>query len=253
MPGKPAGISPIFPDPADIGRLAGQRAAAALNPRKPPGGAVPVLYDERIARSLISHLLAAANGMAVARGASWLRERMDQQVLPAGMDVIENPLIPRGMSSRPFDAEGVPAAARPLIHNGVLSRWVLDSATGRKLGLPTTGNARRGVAGPPSPGVTNIVMTQGTQSRDQLIEQMGTGLLVTSMIGSSINPTTGDYSRGASGFWIEGGEIAYPVNEITIAGRLPEMMQTLVAANDADPHRGYQVPSLLVQGLTVGA
>ncbi len=214
---------------------------------------MPVLFDERVAGSLIGHLLAAANGASVARGASWLIGRMDQPVLPDGVDLIEDPLIPRGPASRPFDAEGIPARAQPVVQDGRLVRWILDSASARRLGLPTTGNARRGTTAPPSPGATNIRMTQGTQRRDALIAEMGTGLLVTSMIGASISATTGAYSRGAAGFWVEGGEIAYPVNEITIAGSLPEMLRTIRAADDADPHRALSAPSLLVQGLTVGA
>ncbi|MEM1299832.1 MAG: metallopeptidase TldD-related protein, partial [Pseudomonadota bacterium] len=178
---------------------------------------------------------------------------MDTQILPEGLDVIEDPLIPRGPTSRPFDAEGIAAKRRPIVENGVLKRWVLDCASARKLGLETTGNARRGTGGPPSPGSSNIRVTLGPQTRDEMIRDMGTGLLITSLIGSSINATTGAYSRGASGFWIEGGEIAYPVNEITVAGSLPEMLRTFRLANDADPHRGISVPSVLVEGLTVGA
>lgn len=242
-----------MPSAAWVGARAGNRAVAALNPRKPPGGAVPVLFDERCSSSIVGHILSAVNGGQVARGASWLRDAMGDQVLPKGMDLIEDPLIKRGMASRPFDAEGVASARRSIIEDGVLQRWILDAATGRKLGLPSTGNARRGVSAPPSPGTTNVELTQGTVSRDDLIAQMGRGLIVTSMIGSSISPTTGDYSRGASGFWVEGGEIAYPVNELTIAGSLPGMVKSIVAANDADPYRSYRVPSLLVEGLTVGA
>ena len=236
-----------------IGRRAAERAVARLGPKKPPGGKVPVLYDERVAASLISHVLGAINGTSIARGASWLRDRMGERVLPAGFDVIEDPLIPRGLSSRPFDAEGFLAARKALVEDGVLKTWVLDLATARQLGLKTTGNARRGVSAPPSPGTTNIRVTEGSQSRDDLIAEMGTGLLVTSMIGASISPTTGSYSRGASGFWIEGGRIAYPVNEVTIAGSLPEMVARMIPANDADPHKAVSVPSLLVEGLTVGA
>lgn len=242
-----------LPSPEWIGARAGNRAVAALNPRKPPGGAVPVLFDERCASSIVSHILSAVNGGQVARGASWLREAMDTQVLPKGMDLVEDPLIPRGLSSRPFDAEGIAGVRRPIIEDGVLKRWILDAATGRKLGLPSTGNARRGLSAPPSPGASNVELTQGVGSRDDLIAQMGRGLIVTSMIGSSISATTGDYSRGASGFWVDGGQIAYPVNELTIAGNLRDMVKTMVAANDADPHRSYRVPSLLVEGLTVGA
>ncbi len=174
-------------------------------------------------------------------------------VLPDGIDVMEDPLIVRGPASRPFDAEGIAARPRPIVEGGRLVRWVLDLASARRLGLETTGNARRGTSAPPSPGTTNVRMTQGTRTREQLIAEMGTGLLVTSMIGSSVNPTTGAYSRGAAGFWVENGAIAYPVNEVTIAGSLPDMLRTIAPADDADPNRAVSVPSLLVGGLTVGA
>ncbi len=242
-----------LPDAEEVGQRAGRRAVANLNPRKAPGGAVPVLFDRRIAASLIGHVLSAANGASVARGSSWLMDQMGASILPDGLDLIEEPSRPRAMASRPFDAEGIASATRPIVTNGRLVRWVLDMASARKLGLETTGNARRGLTGPPAPGVTNVRLTQGPDSRDDLIAAMGTGLIVTSMIGASINATTGTYSRGASGFWVEGGEIAYPVNEITIAGSLPEVIKTLRPANDADPHRASVVPSLLVQGLTIGA
>lgn len=242
-----------LPEPGDIGAKAGHRAVARLAPRKPPSGRFPVLYDERVAGSLIGHVLSAINGASIARGSSWLREAMETRILPAGFDVTEDPLIRRGPASRPFDAEGIAARRRTLVGDGCLRSWVLDLATARQLKLKTTGNARRGAGSPPSPGTSNIRVTQGEASRADLIGQMGTGLLVTSMIGSSINPTTGAYSRGASGFWVEGGEIAFPVNEVTVAGNLHEMVRSLIPANDADPHRAISVPSLLVEGLTVGA
>ncbi len=242
-----------LPTPEWIGDRAGRRAVERLGPRRPPGGAVPVLFDERVAASLIGHLLGAANGASVARGSSWLLGKMDQPVLPDGVDVIEDPLIVRGPASRPFDAEGIAARSQAVVEDGRLVRWILDCASARQLGLVTTGNARRGTTAPPSPGTSNIRMTQGAHSREALIAEMGAGLLVTSMIGASINPTTGAYSRGAAGFWVENGQIAYPVNEITIAGSLPEMLRTIRAADDADPNRAVSVPSLLVEGLTVGA
>jgi len=242
-----------LPDPAGIGERAGRRAVERLGPRKPPSGKFPVLFDERVAASLIGHVLGAINGSAIARGASWLREAMETRILPPGFDLIEDPLIARGPASRPFDGEGFAGRRKPLVADGVLCSWVLDLATARQLGLKSTGNARRGVAAPPSPGTSNIRVTQGAGSRDELIKAMGTGLVVTSMIGASVNATTGAYSRGASGFWVEGGEIAYPVNEVTVAGSLAEMVRTLVPANDADPHKVRSVPSLLVEGLTVGA
>jgi PmbA protein len=242
-----------LPGPAEIGGKAGRRAVERLGPRKPRAGRFPVLFDERVASSLIGHILGAINGSAIARGASWLRDAMETRILPEGFDLIEDPLIPRGAASRPFDGEGLAGRRKLLIEGGVLRSWVLDLATARQLGLKSTGNARRGVAAPPSPGTSNIRVTEGARSRDDLIAAMGTGLLVTSMIGSSVNATTGAYSRGASGFWVEGGVIGYPVNEVTVAGSLPEMVRTLVPANDADPHKAHSVPSLLVEGLTVGA
>ncbi len=242
-----------LPDAAEIGARAGRRAAERLNPRRPKAGRYPVLFDERVAASLIGHVLSAINGSAIARGASWLRGAMETQVLPAGFEVADDPLIRRGPASRPFDGEGLAARRNVLIADGVLGSWVLDLATARQLGLRSTGNARRGLGGPPAPGTSNIRVTEGTATRDELIERMGTGLLVTAMIGASINPTTGAYSRGASGFWVEGGRIVHPVNEVTIAGSLPEIVRTLIPANDADPYRVVSVPSLLVEGLTVGA
>jgi len=240
-----------LPDPATIGALAAERALARAGARKPATGAFPVLFDERIASSLIGHLLSAANGQSIARGSSWLRDALGQQVLPAGLSIIEDPHRPRIGGSRPFDAEGLPTARRAIVKDGILTGWTLDLATGRKLGMASTASASRGTSSPPSPGTSNIDLTPGPYSRADLVAQMGTGLLITSLIGSSINPTTGDYSRGASGFWVENGEITYPVNECTIAGNLRAMLMTLVAANDARAHLGTRVPSLLVEGLTL--
>ncbi|WP_334191354.1 TldD/PmbA family protein [Pararhodobacter sp.] len=240
-----------LPSPEAIGTEAGQRAAARKGSRKPPSGAFPVLYDERVASSLIGHLTAAINGTAISRGASWLRDALGQPVLPRGFTLTEDPLRRRIAGTRPFDAEGLATARRLWVEDGVLQGWVLDLATARKLGLASTANAARGPSAPPSPSLSNLALSQGTASRADLIAGMGTGLLVTSLIGSTINPTTGDYSRGASGFWIENGEIAYPVNECTIAGNLRDMLMRMTAANDARAHLSTQVPSLLVEGLTI--
>ena len=240
-----------LPDAETIGQEAGERAAARAGARKPPSGAFPVLYDERVAGTLVSHLAAAINGTAIARGASWLRDAMGAPVLPAGIDLVEDPLRPRIAGTRPFDAEGLATARRQLVQDGVLQGWVLDLSTGRKLGLDSSANATRGPAAPPAPSLSNVELTEGARSRDDLIREMGTGLLVTSLIGATINPTTGDYSRGASGFWVEGGEIRYPVNECTIAGNLRDMLMRLTPANDARRHLSNVVPSLLVEGLTI--
>ena len=237
--------------PETVGRIAGERTAARAGARKPPTGAFPVLYDERVAGSLVGHLLAAINGASVARGSSFLRGAMGEAVLPDGIDLWEDPHLPRIASSRPFDAEGLPTARRDLVSGGLLRSWVLDLATARKLGLASTANAARGPSAPPSPSVSGIRMTQGAGSRDDLLRAMGRGLLVTSLLGSSVNATTGDYSRGAAGFWVEGGEIAYPVNECTVAGNLRPMLRGIVPANDARMHVARAVPSLLVEGLTI--
>ena len=238
-------------DAEDIGILAGTRAVERLGARKPPTGAFPVLYDERVAASLIGHLLSAVNGSAVARGASFLRDAMGEAVLPDHLSLIEDPHRPRTGGSRPFDAEGLPTSRRGIVENGVLTGWTLDLANARKLGLTPTGNAARGTSSGPSPSNWNVTLTQGTQTRAELIRDMGTGLLVTSMIGSTINPNTGDYSRGASGFWVENGEITHAVNECTIAGNLRDMLRSIVPANDARTHLSRVVPSLLVTGMTL--
>jgi PmbA protein len=240
-----------LPQPEEIGRLAAERTLARAGSRKPPTGAFPILYDRRVASSLISHLLGAVNGAAIARGASWLRKAMDEPVLPAGMDLVEDPLRPRYPSSRPFDVEGLATRSRKIVADGVLQGWTLDLATGRKLGLDSTASAARGLASAPSPTTSNVILTPGGRTQDQLIAEMSRGLVVTSMLGASINGTTGDYSRGAAGFWVENGQISYPVNECTIAGNLRDMLMTLIAANDALPWRGSEVPSLLVEGMTV--
>lgn len=240
-----------LPDPEEIGRRAGERTVARKGARKPPTGAFPILYDERVAATLIGHLLSAVNGSAVARGASWLRTALGEPVLPPGFDLVEDPRLPRSGASRPFDGEGLPTAARNIVAGGVLGGWTLDLATGRKLGMPSTASAVRGTSAPPSPGVSNVTLTPGTVPPAALIRDMGRGLVVTSMLGASVNPTTGDYSRGAAGFWVEGGEIAFPVNECTIAGNLREMLMRITAADDLPDWRSHRVPSLMVEGMTV--
>jgi len=237
--------------PSDVGRIAGERTVARAGACKPPTGAFPVMFDERVSSGLIGHLLAATNGSAIARGASWARDLLGEQVLPAGLSLIEEPHRPRTSASRPFDAEGLPTQVREIVKDGVLTGWTLDLSTARQLGLTSTASAARGTGGPPSPSVGNARLTAGSASRDELLAQMGTGLLITSLIGSSINATTGDYSRGASGFWVENGQITYPVNECTVAGNLRQMLLSITPANDARAHLSRVAPSLLVEGLTI--
>lgn len=250
-----AGESRVFaadlPTPEEIGLLAAERTLARAGAKKPPTGAFPILFDRRVSSSLIAHLLSAVNGSAVARGASWLRKEMGELILPEHMTLSEDPLRIGYPSSRPFDSEGLATRPRNIVSNGMLQGWTLDLATGRKLGMDSTASAVRGLASSPSPSNSNVILTPGDHSQEQLIAQMGRGLVVTSMLGASINGTTGDYSRGAAGFWVENGQISYAVNECTIAGNLREMLMTLIAADDALPWRGVQVPSLLVQGMTV--
>ena len=235
----------------NIGQSAGQRAVERQGARKPKTGTYPVLFDERISSSLIGHLLAAINGNAIARGSSWLLGALGQSVLPDHLSLIEDPLRPRITGSRPFDAEGLPTQRRAIVQDGILTGWTLDLATARKLGMQSTANAARGASAPSSPSNWNVALTQGSASRDDLIRDMGTGLLVTSMIGATINPNTGDYSRGASGLWVENGQIAYPVNECTVAGNLRDMLRRIIPANDARLHLSRVVPSLLVEGMTL--
>lgn len=250
-----AGESRVYqgdlPAAEGIGVLAAERALARSGAVKPVTGVYPVLFDERVASSLIGHLLSAVNGAAIARGASWLRDALGQQVLPAGLSVIEDPHRPRIGSSRPFDGEGLPTRRRAIVEDGILTGWTLDLATGRKLGMASTANAARGTSSPPSPSTSNIDLTQGTATREALLRDMGRGLYVTSMIGSTVNPTTGDYSRGAAGFWVENGQISHPVNECTIAGNLREMLLRLIPANDARAHLSTRVPTCLIDGLTL--
>lgn len=240
-----------LPDAETIGRQAGERAVARAGARKPATGSYPVLFDERIAASLIGHLLAAVNGAAVVRGASWLRDALGRQVLPRGLTLTDDPLRPRLPGSRPFDAEGLPQRPRAIVSDGVLTGWTLDLGTARRLGMESTGSAMRAVGGPPSPGNGNVTLTEGASSRAELLSAMGSGLLVTGFLGASINPTTGDYSRGVSGHWVEDGQVAWCVNECTIAGNLRDMLMRLTPANDARRHLSHSVPSLLVEGLVI--
>ena len=237
--------------PHEIGQLAGQRAVDRLGSKRPPTGNYPVLFDERVANSLIQHLLSAINGSAITRGSSWLLNSLGSKILPDIISIVEDPWRPRSLSSRIIDSEGLPTKKRVIVNDGVLQTWILDLSTGRKLGSASTANAGRTVGALPHPSVSNIDMTQGDKSVEDLFHDMGTGLYVTSMIGSMINPNTGDYSRGASGFWIVNGEKSYPVSEFTIAGNLREMLKTIIPANDAKPFRSYRVPSLLVEGITI--
>jgi PmbA protein len=237
--------------PEKIGRTAGERAVARLNPRKVSTMKVPVLFDRRVAGSLVGHLASAANGSAVARKTSFLRDKLGERLFRPGTRIIDDPLRKRGLRSRPFDGEGVAAKPLAVIDDGVLTSWFLDSATARELKLSTTGHAHRGVSSPPSPGPTNLHLEAGSQSPEELMADIAEGFYVTDLIGMGVNGVTGDYSRGASGFWIEKGRLSYAVSEVTIAGNLVAMFAALTPANDLEFRFGTNAPTVRVEGLTI--
>ena len=234
-----------------IGRRAGERAVERLNPRKVATRRVPIVFDSRVAGSLVGHLASAANGNAIVRKTSFLRDKLGEKIFASGIDIIDDPLRPRGLRSRPFDAEGVAGRRLELVQDGVLSSWLLDCATARELNLETTGHAQRGVSSTPSPGASNLHLAAGAKRPDELIADIEDGFYVTDMIGMGVNLVTGDYSRGASGFWIENGLRTYPVSEVTIAGHLLDMFASLTPANDLVFRYGTNAPTLRVEGVTV--
>jgi PmbA protein len=234
-----------------IGRKAAERAVKRLNPRKVATQRVPVVFDPRVAGSLVGHIASAANGAAIARKTSFLRDKLGERILSSGIEIVDDPLRRRGQRSRVFDAEGVTTRPLKLVDDGVLKTWILDCASARELGLATTGHAQRGAASVPSPGPSNLYLAPGRQSPKELIGEIDQGLYITDLIGTGVNLVTGDYSRGVAGFWIERGELAYPVSEVTIAGHLGEMLRTLVPANDLEFRYGTNSPTLRVEGLTI--
>lgn len=238
-------------DAAAIGRRAGEQAVARLNPTRPKSAVLPVVYHPRVSASLLGHLVGAINGASIARGTSFLKDAMGTQILPRGMNVVDDPLRPRGLRSRPFDGEGQAGQRRALVEDGVLTTWLLDSRSAAQLGLASTGHAARGTGGPPSPSPTNLWLEAGSVTPAALMADIKLGLYVTELIGMGVNGLTGDYSRGAAGFMIRDGQLAEPVGEITIAGKLPEMFRALTAADDLVFKRGTDAPTLRVDGMTL--
>ncbi|MEI8393538.1 MAG: TldD/PmbA family protein [Rhodospirillaceae bacterium] len=240
-----------LPPAADIGRLAGERAVRRLNPRKVKSCKVPVVFDPRVSRGLLSHLSGAISGPSIARGTSFLKDRLGQPVFAPGVTVIDDPFVRRGLRSRPFDGEGVTVRRRTIIEDGQLTTWLLDLRSARQLGLTTTGHAARGTSAPPSPSPANFYMMAGTKSPQALIGEITDGFYITEMMGMGVNSLTGDYSRGATGFWIENGEIADPVSEMTVAGNLKEMFLNLEPADDLVFRYGMDAPTVRIDGMTV--
>ena len=238
-------------DAEAIGRAAGQQAVARLNPTRPRTARLPVVFDPRVAGSLLGHLVSAINGSAIARGTSFLRDALGQPVFGPAVQVRDEPRRVRGLKSRPFDGEGVPTRDTAIIRDGVLTTWLLDSRSARQLGLSSTGHAARGTGGPPSPAPSNLCLAPGPLSPAELMADIREGLYVTELMGTSVNGITGDYSRGAAGFMIRDGALAEPVAEITVAGTLQEMFRHLTPGSDLRLRRGTDAPTVRVEGMTM--
>ena len=238
--------------PEAVGRIAAQRTLRKLGARKIPTCRVPVIFDPETARSLVGHVFDAVRGDAIYRSASFLTGKLDQPVSNQRVTILDDGLRPGGFGSRPFDGEGIPSSVTPVIEKGVLANYLLNCYTARKLNLETTGNAARGVSGPPSVGPKNLYLVAGPHSPEAIIKSVQAGFYVTDLIGFGVNIVTGDYSRGAAGIWIENGEFTYPVEEVTIAGSLPEMLNHIeMIGSDLEFRNAIAAPTLLVSGLTV--
>jgi len=241
-------------EPADeIGRRAGERAVARLNPRRPKPGKYPVLFEPRVASSLLGHFAGAISGSSIARKTSFLQDRLSQPVFAPGVTIVDDPLRVRGLRSRPFDAEGVRVSRRDLVSGGVLNSWIAESAAARQLGIEPTGHASRGVGGAPGAAPSNLYMAAGSRSREDLLAAYPEAVLVIELIGQGVNGVTGDYSRGAAGFMVRNGEIAEPVAEITIASNLIDMFRNAEPGSDLVFRRGVDAPTILIGEMTVGA
>lgn len=236
---------------AEIGRTAGEKAVKRLGPQKPKTQQVPIVYDNRAARSLIGHLSSAINGSSISRGTSFLQERMGEAIFNSGVNIVDDPHRVRGLRSSSFDDEGLATTRRNIIDDGSLTTWFLDLRSARQLGLQSTGHAGRGVSSPPSPSASNLYLEAGDISVEELIKDIKSGLFITELIGMGVNGVTGDYSRGASGFWIENGEITHPVSEITVAGNLTDMFKSLTPADDLEFLYGVDAPSVRIDGMTL--
>lgn len=240
-----------LPGAEAIGAEAGRRAVARTGPRKIASTTAPVIFENRVAGQVLSPLLGAISGPSVARGTSFLKDRLGQRVLPAGAHLIDDPFRPRGLGSTPFDDEGVSVTRQSIVDDGVLTTWLLNSAAAAQLGLASTGHASRGLAGPPGVSTHNLHLEPGEHDLPGLMSGAGTGLLVTSMFGPSLNANTGDWSAGVSGFWFENGQIAYPVSEVTVAGKLLDLYARMQRGSDLEFRSSFNSPSLLFDGVAI--
>ena len=237
--------------PEEVGHEAGRRAARRLGARKVKTCKVPLIYDPRVSRGLVGNLAGAINGAAVARGTSFLKDRMGTRVFAPGIAIIDDSHRRRGLRSRPCDGEGLASFRRAVIEDGMLTTWLLDLRSARQLGLSSTGHASRGTGGPPSPAASNLYLDAGPVTVAEMVGDIRRGLYVTELFGHGVNGVTGDYSRGAAGFWIENGEITHPVSEVTVAGNLKEMFLHLTPANDLDFRHGIDAPTVRIDGMTL--
>ncbi len=240
-----------MPSGASIGKEAGERVVKKLGSRKMTTGKMPVVFEPRISGGLIGQLAGAISGSAIARGTSFLKDKMGQGIFPANITIVDDPFREKGLRSRPFDAEGLLPKKMNIIDKGVLTTWLLDQRSARQLKLQSTGHASRGPGGPPSPSASNFYMEPGTASAADLIKDIKQGFYVTELMGMGVNGVTGDYSQAASGFWIENGEILFPVSEMTIAGNLKDMFMNLTPANDLGFRFGIDAPTLRIEGMMV--
>ncbi|NHN88881.1 TldD/PmbA family protein [Acetobacter conturbans] len=238
-------------DGAVIGAQAGRNAVARLKPTQPRTGVMPAVYAPRVANGLLGHLSGAINGIAIARGTSFLKEKMGQRVFPSGIRVIDDPRRVRGLRSKPFDGEGIAGQPLELVADGVLQDWLLDCRSARQLGLTTNGRASRGTSSPPSPGASNLYFAAGDISPEALIADIAEGVYLTEMMGSAVNGITGDYSRGASGFMIRNGQLAEPIAEFTVAGNLLDMFGRLQVASDLTFRFGSDSPTIRIDGMSI--
>jgi len=238
-------------NPSEIGRKAGELTVRKLNPRKIKTCKVPIIYDKKVSKSFLSSLCSGINGSSIVKKSSFLSDKMGQQIFPAGIDIIDDPKILRALSTEPFDAEGFEAEKMFLVKDGVLQNWILDLRTASKLGLKSNARASRGISSAPSPSSTNVYMNAGNVTPESLIKDVKEGLYLTDAFGMGMNGVTGDYSQGAAGFWIENGELTYPVSEITIAGNMLDMFKNITVANDLEMRYAKNAPTLRVDGMTI--